>query len=46
MAILFPLFVLTATGSGPEKLIGAPRRTWKCAGLGKLPIFYIADTLS
>ncbi|CAL9231965.1 unnamed protein product [Arabidopsis halleri] len=46
MAILFPLFVLTATGSGPEKSIGAPRRTWKCAGLGRLPIFYVADTLS
>ncbi|CAN8236403.1 unnamed protein product [Cochlearia groenlandica] len=46
MAILFPLFVLTATGSGPEKAVMAPRRTWKCAGLGRLPIFYAADTLS
>ncbi|XP_010455219.1 PREDICTED: protein EI24 homolog isoform X1 [Camelina sativa] len=46
MAILFPLFVLTATGSGPEKSILAPRRTWKCAGLWRLPIFYAADTLS
>uniref|UniRef100_A0A1J3D4W5 Protein EI24-like protein n=1 Tax=Noccaea caerulescens TaxID=107243 RepID=A0A1J3D4W5_NOCCA len=46
MAILFPLFVLTATGSGPEKSLVAPRRRWKCAGLGRLPIFYAADTLS
>ncbi|ESQ38814.1 hypothetical protein EUTSA_v10028801mg [Eutrema salsugineum] len=46
MAILFPLFVLTATGSGPETIIVAQRRTWKCAGLGRLPIFYVADTLS
>lgn len=46
MAILFPLFVLTATGSGPEKSIGAPRSTWKCAGLLRLPIFYVAETFS
>ncbi|KAG5384447.1 hypothetical protein IGI04_035917 [Brassica rapa subsp. trilocularis] len=46
MAILFPLFVLTATGSGPDKSIVAPRGTWKCAGLLRLPIFYVANTLS
>ncbi|KAJ4717382.1 protein EI24-like [Melia azedarach] len=46
MAILFPLFVLTATGSPAEEVISAKRRTWKVAGLSRLPIFYIADTLS
>ncbi|XP_022566031.1 protein EI24 homolog isoform X2 [Brassica napus] len=46
MAILFPLFVLTATGSGPDKSIVAPRGTWQCAGLLRLPIFYVANTLS
>lgn len=46
MAILFPLFVLTATGSVAEKDIYSQRTTWKCAGLGRLPIFYAANTLS
>ncbi|XP_022151942.1 protein EI24 homolog isoform X2 [Momordica charantia] len=46
MAILFPLFVLTATGSVAENDIYSQRTTWKCAGLGRLPIFYAADTLS
>lgn len=39
-------FVLTATGSGPDKSIVAPRGTWQCAGLLRLPIFYVANTLS
>ncbi|XP_010256398.1 PREDICTED: protein EI24 homolog isoform X2 [Nelumbo nucifera] len=46
MAILFPLFVVTATGSEAEKVINSKRTTWRCAGLGRLPIFYAADTLS
>ncbi|KAJ0078096.1 hypothetical protein Patl1_36807 [Pistacia atlantica] len=46
MAILFPLFVLTATGSGAEEFISLKRRQWKGARLGRLPIFYAADTLS
>lgn len=46
MAILFPLFVLAATGSGAEQLIFSQRRKWKGVGLGRLPIFYAADTLS
>ncbi|KAF2293883.1 hypothetical protein GH714_005413 [Hevea brasiliensis] len=46
MAVLFPLFVLTATSSGAEQLVSSQRRKWKGAGLGRLPIFYAADTLS
>ncbi|KDP42415.1 hypothetical protein JCGZ_00212 [Jatropha curcas] len=46
MAILFPLFVLAATGSGAEQLIFTQRRKWKGFGLGRLPIFYVADTVS
>ncbi|KAF2293888.1 hypothetical protein GH714_005464 [Hevea brasiliensis] len=42
----FPLFVLTATSSGAEQLVSSQRRKWKGAGLGRLPIFYAADTLS
>ncbi|XP_022762791.1 protein EI24 homolog isoform X4 [Durio zibethinus] len=37
MAILFPLFVLTATGTDAEQVISTQRRRWSCAGLGKLP---------
>jgi len=39
-------FVLAATGSGAEQLIFSQRRKWKGVGLGRLPIFYAADTLS
>lgn len=39
-------FVLTATGSGAEEIISLKRRQWKGAGLGRLPIFCAADTLS
>ncbi|KAM7478826.1 hypothetical protein LguiA_027039 [Lonicera macranthoides] len=46
MAILFPLFVLTATGSDADKVIDSQRRKWRGAGLGKLPIFCVADYLS
>ncbi|GAV61210.1 EI24 domain-containing protein [Cephalotus follicularis] len=46
MAILFPLFVLTATGSGAEEVISSQRRKLRGTGLGRLPIFYAADTLS
>ncbi|XP_077249776.1 etoposide-induced protein [Tasmannia lanceolata] len=44
MAILFPLFVLTATGTQEEEVISSQTRSWS-GGLGRLPIFYAADTL-
>ncbi|KAL7227915.1 hypothetical protein ACSBR1_022736 [Camellia fascicularis] len=43
MAILFPLFVPTATGSDADKLITSQRSKWKGAGLGRLPIFSSAN---
>ncbi|XP_028119799.1 protein EI24 homolog isoform X2 [Camellia sinensis] len=43
MSILFPLFVLTATGSDADKLITSQRSQWKGAGLGRLPIFFSAN---
>lgn len=46
MAILYPLFVLTATGSEADKIIALPRRKWKGAGLGRVPVFSAADYLS
>ncbi|PHT89263.1 Protein EI24 -like protein [Capsicum annuum] len=46
MAILFPLFVLTATGSEAGKIVALPRRKWRGAGLGRVPIFFIADYMS
>ncbi|CAL5379849.1 unnamed protein product [Camellia sinensis] len=46
MAILFPLFVLTASGSDADKLITSQRRKWDGAGLRRLPIFSVADYLS
>ncbi|XP_041012736.1 protein EI24 homolog isoform X2 [Juglans microcarpa x Juglans regia] len=46
MAILFPLFVLSATGSRAEQDISFQNTKWRAAGLGRLPIFYAADTLS
>ncbi|XP_065872183.1 protein EI24 homolog isoform X2 [Euphorbia lathyris] len=46
MAILFPLFVLTATSTGAEQDIFLQRMKWKGVGLGRLPIFYAADTVS
>ncbi|XP_021843922.1 protein EI24 homolog isoform X2 [Spinacia oleracea] len=46
MATLFPLFVLTATGSDADSLVLSPRKQWLSAGLGRVPIFCGADTLS
>ncbi|XP_047315074.1 protein EI24 homolog isoform X2 [Impatiens glandulifera] len=46
MAILFPLFVLTATGSDADKLMTTSRRKWRGAGLKRLPIFATADYMS
>ncbi|CAI0439429.1 unnamed protein product [Linum tenue] len=46
MATLFPLFVLTATSSSAQQLIFSERKKWKGIGLGRLPIFCIADKLS
>ncbi|GMN26699.1 hypothetical protein TIFTF001_001409 [Ficus carica] len=46
MAILFPLFVLTATDSEAETVLSSQRKKWGDAELGRLPIFYAADTLS
>ncbi|XP_011087701.1 protein EI24 homolog isoform X1 [Sesamum indicum] len=46
MATLYPLFVLTATGSEADKAIASQRKKWKGAGLGRIPIFVSADYLS
>ncbi|XP_010681782.2 protein EI24 homolog isoform X1 [Beta vulgaris subsp. vulgaris] len=46
MATLFPLFVLTATGSDADNLVTSPRKQWLGAGLGRVPIFCGADTVS
>ncbi|XP_031394561.1 protein EI24 homolog isoform X2 [Punica granatum] len=46
MAVLFPLFVLTATSSRAEEALYSERRNSISAGIGKLPIFYAADALS
>ncbi|KAI3951525.1 hypothetical protein MKX01_018641 [Papaver californicum] len=46
LATLFPLFVLTATGSEADQVINCQRRKWMGVGLGRFPIFYAADRLS
>ncbi|XP_049364094.1 protein EI24 homolog isoform X1 [Solanum verrucosum] len=46
MAMLFPLFVLTATGSEADKIVALPRRKWRGAELGRVPIFFVADYMS
>ncbi|KAL1320046.1 hypothetical protein HN51_064796 [Arachis hypogaea] len=46
MAILYPLFVLTATASRAEQAISFEKHKWRPAGVEKLPIFYIADNVS
>ncbi|KAG0486977.1 hypothetical protein HPP92_009072 [Vanilla planifolia] len=46
MAILFPLFVLTAAGSQAEQVIDSMRTSWGEGGPSKVPIFYAADSLS
>ncbi|KAJ8755612.1 hypothetical protein K2173_022207 [Erythroxylum novogranatense] len=38
-------FVLTATSSGSEQFIFTQRKKWKGVDLGRLPIFYVADTI-
>ncbi|XP_057792151.1 protein EI24 homolog isoform X1 [Salvia miltiorrhiza] len=46
MALLFPLFVLTATGSEADKVIASQRKKWNGAGLGRIPIFVSSNYLS
>ncbi|KAM6579032.1 hypothetical protein CsatB_030869 [Cannabis sativa] len=46
MAMLYPLFVLTASNSEAEKVISSQRNKWGDTRLGRLPIFYVADVLS
>lgn len=46
MAILYPLFVLTATGSEAEQEISFEKNKWRAAGVERLPIFYVADNVS
>ncbi|XP_020259411.1 protein EI24 homolog isoform X2 [Asparagus officinalis] len=46
MAILFPLFVLTAAGTQIEQVIESISRSWEGKGRGKLPIFYAANKTS
>lgn len=38
-------FVLTATGTEAEQVISTQRRRFTGAQLGKVPVFYAADTL-
>ncbi|EOX97157.1 Uncharacterized protein TCM_006248 isoform 6, partial [Theobroma cacao] len=45
MAILFPLFVLTATGTEAEQVISTQKGKWSGAKLGRLPVFYAVDNL-
>ncbi|XP_061376000.1 protein EI24 homolog [Gastrolobium bilobum] len=45
MAILFPLFVLTATGSEAEQE-SFEKDKWRATGVDRLPIFYVADNVS
>ncbi|KAI7748545.1 hypothetical protein M8C21_024113 [Ambrosia artemisiifolia] len=45
MAVLFPMFVLTAAGSDAESVINAHKTKWRGEEFGKLPIFYAADKL-
>ncbi|VFQ96291.1 unnamed protein product [Cuscuta campestris] len=46
MAILFPLFVLTATGSEADKIVSFPRKNGRGSGLGRVPIFHGAHYTS
>ncbi|KAK1417693.1 hypothetical protein QVD17_26827 [Tagetes erecta] len=45
MAVLFPMFVLTAAGSDADSVINSHKMKWRGEELGKLPIFYAADKL-
>ncbi|KAE9595120.1 putative etoposide-induced 2.4 [Lupinus albus] len=46
MAILFPLFVLTATGSNAEQEMSFEKDKRRDAGMERLPIFYVANKVS
>lgn len=46
MALLFPLFVITATGSDAEQVIASRKRKEEGFALGRLPIFFVANALS
>ncbi|EYU26503.1 hypothetical protein MIMGU_mgv1a010997mg [Erythranthe guttata] len=47
MAILYPLFVLTATGSEADKVIASQRNKWKdTTEFGRIPIFVSANYVS
>ncbi|XP_028805051.1 protein EI24 homolog isoform X1 [Neltuma alba] len=46
MAILFPLFVLTATGSKVDQEISFEKSKWRGVRMGRLPIFHIAHKVS
>ncbi|KAK4271042.1 hypothetical protein QN277_019794 [Acacia crassicarpa] len=46
MAILFPLFVLTAIGCKGDQEISLEKSKWRGVKMGRLPIFYIADKVS
>ncbi|MFS7978865.1 putative etoposide-induced 2.4 [Helianthus anomalus] len=46
MAVLFPMFVLTAAGTDADSVVDAHKTKWRGEELRKLPIFYAADKLS
>ncbi|KAJ7571683.1 hypothetical protein O6H91_01G172500 [Diphasiastrum complanatum] len=46
MAILFPLFVLVATGSQPELVVGSSKIVMESSQLRRLPIFYLANHIT
>ncbi|XP_024979721.1 protein EI24 homolog isoform X3 [Cynara cardunculus var. scolymus] len=45
MAVLFPMFVLTAAGSDADSVVNSYKTKWSSQELRKLPIFYAADKL-
>ncbi|KAL9996470.1 putative etoposide-induced 2.4 [Helianthus debilis subsp. tardiflorus] len=45
MAVLFPMFVLTAAGTDADSVVGTHKTKWRGEELRKLPIFYAADKL-
>lgn len=46
MAILFPLFVLTAAGTQAEQVIDSVKESWGGRGPRKIHIFYLANAFS
>ncbi|KAL9261775.1 EI24-like protein, partial [Drosera capensis] len=42
----WPFFAGFATSSGFDKVMNSKRKMWQGAGLGRVPIFYVADTFS